>query len=110
MALVLDIITTVLFVLGGALVFTGGLGALRLPDVYTRIHPAGLTDTLGTMLILGGLLLQAGFSLPSFKLLAILVFLMLTSPTSAYALTNAARLANVVPVRTGHDPARETPQ
>jgi multicomponent Na+:H+ antiporter subunit G len=101
-SLVLDILTVLLFAGGGALIFVGGLGALRMPDVYTRIHPAGLTDTMGTILVLGGCLLQSGFTLPSVKLGAILVFLLLTTPTATYALANAARLANVAPVRATH--------
>src|SRR5690606_32495694 len=92
--------TFVLFALGGAFVFIGGLGALRMPDVYTRIHPAGLTDTMGTILVLAGCLLQAGFGLAAVKLAAILVVLLLTTPTATYALANAARLAGVAPRRT----------
>ena len=97
MMLLLDILSWILLSLGGMFVFTGGLGALRFPDMYTRMHAAGLTDTLGTMLILAGLALQAGVSLALFKLAAILVFLLLTSPTAAYALANAALLSGLQP-------------
>jgi len=99
MSLLLDIATALLLVAGGAFVFIGGLGALRMPDVYTRMHAAGLTDTMGTILVLIGLLPQAGWSLAAVKLLAILVFLLLTTPTATYALANAARLASVAPLR-----------
>jgi multicomponent Na+:H+ antiporter subunit G len=98
MTLVLDVLTTLLLCAGGAFVFIGGLGALRLPDLYTRIHAAGLTDTLGPLLVLCGCMLQAGPSLAAVKLAAILVFLLLTAPTATYALANAARLANVHPL------------
>lgn len=99
MSLALDILTVLMFAAGGALIFVGGLGALRMPDLYTRMHPAGLTDTMGTILVLAGCLLQAGFTLAAVKLAAILVFLLLTAPTAAYALANAARLANLAPMR-----------
>jgi multicomponent Na+:H+ antiporter subunit G len=92
MDMLVDTVSWALFLVGGAFVFTGGLGALRLPDFYTRMHAAGLTDSLGTLLVLGGALLQAGWSLAALKLVAILVFLMLTGPTATYALANAARL------------------
>jgi multicomponent Na+:H+ antiporter subunit G len=55
---------------------------------------------MGTILVLGGCLLQAGLGLATVKLIAILVFLLLTTPTAAYALANAARIAGVVPLRT----------
>jgi len=87
----------VLLAAGGAFVFIGGLGALRLPDFYTRMHAASLTDGMGTILILLGIVLQAGWSLASIKLLAILAFLLLTGPTASYALANAALLSGVEP-------------
>jgi multicomponent Na+:H+ antiporter subunit G len=99
-SLVLDAASFVLFVIGGAFIFVGGLGVLRMPDLYTRMHPAGLTDTMGTSLVLTGCVLQAGLALATVKLAAILVFLLLTTPTATYALANAARLAGVVPLRT----------
>jgi multicomponent Na+:H+ antiporter subunit G len=102
----LDIASWALLVAGGFFVFVGGVGALRMPDVYTRMHAAGLTDTLGTLLMLTGLILQAGLTLSAAKLLAIMAFLLLTAPTAAYALANAARLSGLAPERsTEHDEA-----
>ena len=92
MGLLLDIASWILLISGGVFVFVGGLGALRMPDFYTRIHAASVTDSAGTILILVGVMLQAGVSLALFKLFAILVFLLFTGPTAAYALANAARL------------------
>lgn len=76
--------------LGGFLVIAGGIGLLRLPDFFTRLHAASVTETLGTGLILLGLGLQAGWSLISVKLFLILVFLAFTSPTSTHALAKSA--------------------
>jgi multicomponent Na+:H+ antiporter subunit G len=95
----IDAASALLFAAGGAFVLAGGIGALRLPDVYTRIHSAGLTDTMGTLLVLAGCALQTGWSLATVKIGAVLVFLLLTTPTATYALANAARLAGVAPVR-----------
>ena len=92
---VVDAASWGLLLVGGAFVFIGGLGVLRLPDLYTRLHAAGLTDTLGTLGVLLGIMLQAGLSLSALKLAAILLFLMLTSPTASYAIANAALLAGV---------------
>ncbi len=63
MAVLLDTLSWVMLVAGGAFVLIGGIGILRLPDLYTRMHAASLTDTLGTLLILLGIMLQAGLTL-----------------------------------------------
>jgi len=97
MAIALDIVSWILLLGGAAFVFVGGLGALRLPNFYTRMHAASLTDTMGTILILAGVMVQAGWSLALVKLLAILVFLMLTGPTASYALANAALVSGLRP-------------
>ena len=89
----LDITSWILMTLGGVFVFIGGLGVLRMPDLYTRMHAAGITDSIAPILIVSGLILQAGLTLASVKLLAILVFLLLTGPTSSNALASAALLA-----------------
>ncbi|PLW82793.1 sodium:proton antiporter [Kineobactrum sediminis] len=92
-----EIVSGALVVLGSLFVLAGGIGALRMPDFYTRIHGASLTDSLGPVLVLGGLMLQAGLSLVTIKLAAVLLFLMVTSPTASYALANAALLAGLRP-------------
>lgn len=95
--LILDILSWILLLAGGFFVFVGGVGALRMPDFYMRMHAAGITDTLGTILVLAGVIVQAGLSLATVKLLAIGGFMMLTAPTAAYALANAARLSGLRP-------------
>ncbi|MDZ7825545.1 MAG: monovalent cation/H(+) antiporter subunit G [Gammaproteobacteria bacterium] len=72
-----------------------GIGVLRMPDFYTRLHGSSLTDSLGTFAVLFGLMLQFGLSLATLKLVAIALFLYLTNPTAAYALAHAALLADV---------------
>lgn len=93
----IDIISWVLLSLGGAFIFIGGLGALRMPNLYTRIHAASLTDTMGAVLVIGGIMLQAGATLATIKLAAILLFLLLTSPTASNALASAAILSGLHP-------------
>ncbi len=90
MAAVLDIASWVLLIAGSIFVIIGGIGLLRLPDFYTRVHAASITDTVGAWLILLGLLLQVEHTLVGIKLVLILVFLILTSPLSSHALTKAA--------------------
>ena len=97
MAQVLDILSWVALLAGAGFVLVGGIGILRMPDLYTRMHAASLTDTLGTLLLLLGIMLQAGLTLATIKLAAIAVFLLLTGPTATYALANAALLSGVQP-------------
>ena len=97
MGALIDTLSWVLLTLGGLSVLIGGIGALRMPDLYTRMHAASVTDSMGALLVLVGIMLQAGWSLATIKLIAILIFLLLTSPTSSYALASAALLAGKRP-------------
>ena len=97
MTMFIDILSWVLLTAGGAFVFIGGLGALRMPNLYTRMHAASLTDTMGAVLVIGGIMLQAGLTLATIKLAAILLFLLLTSPTASNALASAAILSGLQP-------------
>ena len=92
-----DVLSWALLVAGALVVVAGGIGLVRLPDVYTRLHTAGVTDTLGAFLVLTGLAVQAGWSLVAVKLIMIWLLLLLTSPVSSHALARAARAGNVPP-------------
>ena len=89
----LDIASWLLMLVGSAFVFIGGLGALRMPDLYTRMHAASVTDSIAPVLIISGIILQAGLTLVSVKLVAVLLFLLVTGPTASNALASAALLA-----------------
>ncbi len=103
MAGIMDIISWVLLVTGSFFVITGAIGLLRLPDFYTRVHAASITDTVGAWLILLGLLLQVEHTLVGIKLVLILLFLVLTSPLASHALTKAAYYRETPMVRDGDD-------
>ena len=98
MAVVLDIVSWALLLTGAGFAIIGAVGLLRFPDVYARMHAAGMTDTLGAALILAGMMVQAGLTLVTVKLFLILVFLLYTSPASTYALANAAYDRGLKPV------------
>ena len=87
----------------------GAIGLLRLPDFYARMHGAGITDTLGASLIMLGLMLQAGLSLITVKLVMILFFLLVTSPTSGHALARAALSQGVEPLTDAPDNGKDEP-
>ena len=81
----------------GLFFFLGAaVGMVRFPDFYTRMHAAGKGDTLSTMLMLSGfaLVTMEDFSVGSWllliKIMAVVLFIYLTSPTSSHALMRAA--------------------
>ncbi len=91
----LDFASWALLMGGSLFCIVGGVGTLRFPDFYTRMHAASLTDTLGATMVLLGLMLQAGPNLVSVKLVLIGAFLFVTSPTSSHALVKAAAATGV---------------
>lgn len=108
MAMAIDILSWICLTAGGLFVFIGGLGALRMPNLYTRMHAASLTDSMGAVLVLGGIMLQAGMTLATIKLAAILLFLLITSPTASNALASAAILSGLQPKEGPVKPRRDS--
>ncbi len=90
MIVIVDILSWLLLAGGSFFLLVGGIGLLRMPDFFTRLHAAGVTDTAGAGLMLFGLMLQAGFTLVTVKLLLALFFIVFTSPTACHALAKAA--------------------
>ncbi|PKQ02329.1 MAG: sodium:proton antiporter [Alphaproteobacteria bacterium HGW-Alphaproteobacteria-12] len=94
-----DIASAIAFAVGGAFLLIGTFGLVRLPDVWSRLHAAGIVDTVGAELVLIGMMIQAGFTQATVKLLLISLFLFVTSPTATHAVANAAFIAGIRPVR-----------
>lgn len=88
--LVADVLSWFCIAVGSALGLIGAFGLLRLPDMFARLHAAGMVDTGGAALILVGLMFQSGMTIVTVKLALIIVFLFFTSPTTSHALAAAA--------------------
>lgn len=97
MTWLLDLASWALLCAGGFFCIAGGIGLLRMPDFYTRMHAASVVDTLGAGLILLGLILQAGFTLVAVKLLMIGLLIFFASPTAGHALARAALIRGLKP-------------
>jgi multicomponent Na+:H+ antiporter subunit G len=97
MSLLLDLMTLILLMGGVFLGVSGAWGIIRFPDFYTRLHAAGVTDTLSAGMVLGGLMLQSGLTLVTVKLIFILLFIWHTSPAASHALARAALQAGWQP-------------
>lgn len=98
MNLVLDVVSWLCLTAGGLFCLVGAVGMLRMPDFYTRLHAASVIETLGGGLILLGLLLQAGFSLVSIKLIFVGLLVFFASPTATHALAKAAMERGLKPL------------
>ncbi|MDG2072423.1 MAG: monovalent cation/H(+) antiporter subunit G [Pseudomonadales bacterium] len=90
MNLVIDILSWLLLVVGSVFCIIAAIGVLRLPDYFSRIHAAGILDTLGTGALILGMMLQGGFTLVTLKLVMILAIIAITGPTATHALARAA--------------------
>lgn len=93
MSLLVDLIGGLLLILGTSFLLFGGLGLVRMPDVFNRIQAGSKTTTLGTLLTLAGAaVLQPQWG---WKLLLIGVFLIFTNPISAQLLASVAHKKGV---------------
>jgi multicomponent Na+:H+ antiporter subunit G len=93
-----DALGWVLIVGGGIFVVIGAVGLNRMPDVFTRMHATSVGDTFGAGLMIVGMMVQAGVSLVTIKLLFLLLFLWFTGPVATHALARAALTAGIKPV------------
>ncbi|ABV88596.1 monovalent cation/H(+) antiporter subunit G [Shewanella pealeana] len=97
MNLLLEFASGLCLLLGCFLCLSGGIGILRFPDFYTRMHAVGVTDTLGAGMILIGLMLQNPQGIVLLKLMMILVLTLLINPAASHALAKAALRNNLHP-------------
>ena len=102
MQVVCDLLTIILLIGGAFFALTGAIGIIRMPDFYSRVHPAGKSDTLAQTLLMTGLLFQTvqdesfGYQ-GGIKLILIVFFLLLTTPTATHAITKAAHIDGLRP-------------
>ena len=71
----------------------GCIGLVRLPDVYNRLQASTKCVTLGTFLILIGVVIRFGFDSMGWKAILCLWFIAMTSPTAAHAISRGAHRA-----------------
>ncbi len=124
----LEIIGSIFLAAGCVFSLTGSLGVLRMPDFYSRLHPAGKTDSFASGLIVIGLCLfalqdlipnpedphQASGAMATvgtldivLKLLLLIALIFLTSPTGTHAISKAARLDKHTQIPVPGDPEEQ---
>ena len=97
-----ELIAAVLMLLGSALTVAAGIGIVRLPDVFTRMHAATKVGTLGSGLIMAAAAVHFGEPGIILRCVLIIVFLLLTAPIGAHMIGRAA-LRLGIPVWKGKD-------
>jgi multicomponent Na+:H+ antiporter subunit G len=99
----LNITVIVLLFLGLFFFFAGSVGILRFPDFYSRLHPAGKIDSMGLLLTMSAMALYTvgqwnlGAFLTAIKIMLIVVFIYITSPTATHAIVDAGVRAGLTP-------------
>ena len=95
------VISLVLLITGLVFFAGGSVGIIRFPDVYSRLHPAGKLDTMGLFMTMSGMAVYVlsdwtlGALLTALKIMLIVVFIFITSPTATHAMADAGTRAGL---------------
>lgn len=106
----MDYVVIAIIVLGLFFYFAGSVGVIRFPDFYSRLHPAGMLDSMGLLLVMIGLAIHVALGtatgdpgidsndiLSAVKIVLIVVFVYITSPTATHAIVDAGVRAGLGP-------------
>jgi multicomponent Na+:H+ antiporter subunit G len=99
----IDLLVQALLYISGILAILGSIGMLRFPDFYTRVHAATMVSIGGVCLAALSLIFLTFGTIQSVKLAFILVFIILTNPTTSHALADAAHRRGIEPQNTMKD-------
>lgn len=106
------LVSWALMLTGCVFVVSGAVGIIRMPDLYTRLHAASLTDTGGAIFISAALIIQSvfvfGSAMAAIKVALILFFTLFTAPTASHALAKTALLSGLVPTDSQGNPLLES--
>lgn len=106
MDMALEVLAWISIVAGLFFMLVGTIGVLRMPDVYTRLHAAGMTDTMGAGFLLLGMCFHTVAGMLHgethwwtvlVRLVLIYGFLLFTSPIASHALARAGIAGGVEP-------------
>ncbi|MBU2643443.1 monovalent cation/H(+) antiporter subunit G [bacterium] len=88
-----ELLGSIVILFGAIFLFLGSLGTLRMPDSFNRIQAGTKATTMGTLLTLTGVCIYH----PAWigKIVILLLFIVLTNPTSSHALARAAHITGI---------------
>lgn len=96
----------------GLIFFAGGsIGIIRFPDFYSRLHPAGKLDTGGLVITMSAFALYTVHPMTltaiitAVKIILIVVFVFITSPTAIHSIVDAGVRAGLTPWEKSEDQA-----
>lgn len=105
--MVFEIIIYILLGIGVFFNILAGVGLLRFPDVYTRLHAGTKCTTFGSIFICGSVVLiglkmwyqgSTDGSVLAIHTVGALIAILITNPTGAHAIARAAHRSGVMPV------------
>jgi len=91
----MNILVSIIALLGAAFIFIGALGAVRMPDLMLRMHATTKAGALGGGLVAIAAGLHFGEAAVMVRTLAILFFVILTAPVAAHVIARAAYFTGV---------------
>ena len=95
MTVLMDIVTSILWLAGAGFALLAALGVLRMPDVFTRMQASTKASTLGVWCLLIGAGVQFGDFASSIRVASIGAFVLLTTPVAAHVIARASYFAEV---------------
>ena len=96
---VLEYIAFLMIFYGCFLMLTAAIGIVRMPDVFNKCHVVSIVDSASAMSIIGGCCILSGFSVITIKLVVIMIMIVIFTPFSTYALTQAALKGGINPYK-----------
>ena len=103
MAVLINVVVVALLLCGLLFFLGGAVGIIRFPDFYSRLHPAGKLDTMGLLMTMAAMALyllhewSLASVLTSLKIMMIVIFVFITSPTATHAIVDAGVRAGLSP-------------
>lgn len=88
-----NVIGMIFVVIGLAFNILGCIGMIRLPDIYNRLQASTKCVTMGTCMVLIGVMIASGFlhsAQLSMRCIICMIFILITAPTAAHALAHGA--------------------
>lgn len=93
--MIADLVTAAALVTGAGFAALAGLGVVRFPDLYTRMHAATKAGTLGAGIVLLAVAIHFSAFSVTMRVLAAIGFLVITAPVAAHMIGRAAYRAGV---------------
>lgn len=95
----LEIVVTLLLLLGVIIRMLSSIGLVRFGDVYLRMHASTKASTFGLFFILGATALYLGDSIITIKLVALMMIYFFTAPIGTQVLAYAAHVSGAPQVK-----------